>query len=236
MAETEYFQLTMYLTIVLIVFKCALAAYLGQRVLQKTRQDEKFRVNFLFSVLVLVIGLAISRSLYFYYDFFLTKFDPNLLYHPNYVNYWRVATVITGYFGSIVLYVIDRDIYRFKLKRIPVFVIIAVATFQAVYPIRNAEDFNLVSAVGTVVSAIAVIVPLTFLYLAIKSSGELRRTSLTFAIGITLFAIIGILMSEPVLLYFDENFGLRGFIIVFVPIGKIICLAFLGNAATKMQI
>lgn len=222
-------------TIILIGGKFALAFYLHTKIRAKVALTGVKRLDFLYGVFILILGLGLARLTYGYYDFFLTKFDPNLLWvRPN-VYFWQVATFIGGFTGAFVLFAVERDIYRFKLKLIPTTVIMGVAFVQLFYPIRSQADFALVSNLGTIGMLSSVIVVFTFVYLAVKSSGEMRRVSLVLVFSLIGYALTGMLMSEPILNAIDVGFGLRTVIIILVPIAKLVFLGLFGYGATKFQ-
>jgi hypothetical protein len=213
-----------------------LAFYLGMKIKAKIQSTGIKRLDFLFSVFLLIFGLGIARLLYGYYDFFLTKFDPNLLWIKPNVYIWQVATFIGGFAGALVLFAVERDIYRFKFKLIPTAIIIIVSFTQLLYPINSEADFKLVSNLGTIGMFSSIIIVITFVYLAIKSSGEMRRVSWILVCSLIGYAIIGMLMSEPILNALDEAFGLRNVIVLLVPIAKLVFLSLFGYGATKLHI
>ncbi|MEX2683059.1 MAG: hypothetical protein Q6373_015830 [Candidatus Sigynarchaeota archaeon] len=230
-------SISFYATIAVIVAKFSIAAFIGRRVALQSKNQAKRRLTFLGAAFLLILCLGISRLIYFYYDFFLTNFNPDLLWRTPQVYYWQAATCIGGYSGAFLLFVLERDIYRFKTCLIPTGLIVAVATFQLLYPIDSVDAFKLVSTVGLLGTFASVIAVITFIYIAIKSPGLMRRVCIALVFGLVLFALAGMVMSENLLATLDAAFpGMRTIIIVAVPIVKIVSLVIIAWGAVHFQL
>jgi hypothetical protein len=234
---SDDFTLAFILTIIIIIVKFTIAGFLARNIIKRTKEIGKLEFNFLFAVLLFLLGLAVSRLLYFIFDFYMTNFDPKQFFVAPNVYVWQTATFIAGFTGSSVLYVFERDVFKFKLKRIPTIIVIIVAFIQLLYPINTMGDFIFVSSIGIIGSITVSIVPITLLYLAHKSTGQIRKVCLILSIVVIIYALIGNLMSEQLLAAIDAAIpGARLFIIILVPILKVICLVFLAYGALNFQI
>ncbi|MBD3253963.1 MAG: hypothetical protein GF383_02670 [Candidatus Lokiarchaeota archaeon] len=195
------------LTLILIGGKSLLGAFLLNRVIENTKKRGNFEIDFVFGIFILVLCFAVSRILYTYFDFFLTRFDYNK-YHliPNqYV--WKAASVVFLSGLAILMFIIDKKVINFKFKGVFAYIIIAVIIFELIYPISSADDFELIAMVETIGALIGVILfPMIFIYLGIKTP-RLRKISLIFAFGIIIFAIGAGIQARFVIIPLMEIYG-----------------------------
>ncbi len=224
------------LTIFIIVAKFTLSGYLFKkyRTVEVTGQH---KLNFIMGMCLLIFGLGIARSIYFYYDFYLTKYDPNLLYIMPNVLYWKTALFIGTLFSLPLLYVVERDVYQFKTKRIPTIILGLMSLVVLLFPITSKADFEFVSLIGSLSFLLALLVPAAFIYLAIKTSGQLKKVSIMLATAIIAYGIISVLMSENVLAALDAAIpGIRPFIIILFPIAKVVSLILITYATVNFRV
>ena len=224
------------LTIFIIIAKFTLSGYLFKKY-KSVETVGQHKLNFIMGMSLLIFGLGVSRSIYFYYDFYLTNYDPNLLFQVPNVYYWKTALFIGTIFSLPLLYVVERDVYQFKTKNIPTTILIIMAVIIFVFPIESKEDFEFVSLIGTLSFLIALLVPAAFIYIAIKTSGQLKKVSITLATAIIAYGIFSMLMSENILSALDNAMpGIRTFMIILFPIGKVICLVLISYATINFRI
>jgi hypothetical protein len=225
------------MTILIIIFKFAIAVFLGTISSKKIKEEKQFRLNFIFAMTIFCFTLGISRTFYFIFDFYLTKLNPALFYVEPNIWFWKLGNLFTSLGGIFVLYTIDKTVYQKKLRLIPEFILLIVAFAQFFYPVVDKASFDMVSAIGAVGSVISIIIPLTFIWLAIKSAGVVRRTSLILGIGIVVYGVVGQLLSEPVLQSVEAVLpNARILVWIIVPITKIVVLSFMAYAATQFRI
>nr|MDO8111997.1 hypothetical protein [Candidatus Sigynarchaeota archaeon] len=231
------YEIPFFATLIVIGVKFSIAAFLGRRVYKQSKTQTKRRLTFIGAAFLLILCLGISRSIYFYYDFFLTQFIPaNLFIKPN-IYYWQVATCIAGYSGAFLLFVLERDIYRFKTCLIPTGAVIVISTIQLLYPVNNMDDFQFVSTIGIIGTLGMLLAIITFIYLAIKSSGLLRKVCVALMIGVFIYAIAGMAMSENILGAIDAAIpGARAVVILLVPIFKIVAFTIITWGAVNFQL
>jgi hypothetical protein len=230
-------NISFYATIIVIIAKFAIGAFIGRRVVIQAKDQEKRRFTFLAAAFLLFMCLAISRAIYFYYDFFLTNFVADQLWRQPQVFYWQAATAIAGYSSAFLLFVLERDIYRFKTCLIPTGAVIVTATVQLLFPIKSIDDFQLVSTIGLVGTLALLLAIITFIYLAIKSTGLLRKVCVVLMVGILLYAVAGMAMSENILSVLEAAVpGIRTSIIVAVPIIKIFSFVIISWGAVHFQL
>ncbi len=153
------------------------------------------------------------------------------------VYFWQAATCIGGYGSAFILFVLERDVYRFKTCLIPTGIVVVVSTIQLLYPIKSLDDFQLVSTVGLIATLAMLLGIFTFIYLAIKSTGIMRKVCIALTIGVLVFAVAGMSMSENLLAALDAALpGARTFVIVAVPILKIVSFVIISWGAVHFQL
>ena len=195
--QLEY-QIFLILTIFVIIFKFILAIYLGVKLKKKNKNREGFKLDFLISIFILIMTLAISRIFYMYFDFFLTEFNNELYYVMPNILYWKLATFISAIGFVIVLYVIDKTVLSFKFKGGLALVLLVAALIQLLFPVDSSADFQFVSSFSFAAVAVGIVIPLIFLYIGYKTPG-LRKVAFIMALGVIIYGIGGLLVGEAVL-------------------------------------
>ena len=69
--------------------------------------------------------------------------------------------------GVPIVYVVERDIYQFKTKKIPTIVVGSLSVASLVYPVHNNFDFNIISAIVSVAMLVSIIIPVD-LYILLR--------------------------------------------------------------------
>jgi uncharacterized membrane protein len=211
------------LTLIIIGVKFTLGFYLARKVNQRKKENGKIQIDFIFAICVMMFCIGISRTLYFYFDFFLTHFDPSLFYITPNIYYWKAATFFSTIGIVFVLFIMDKKIYHFKLKGLFAYLLLIVSLIQVFYPVgieTGEADFKTISTIGIFGTLLGAIIPLTFIYMAIKSSGEIRKLSIILVICIMAYGLGAQLMSEPFLAAIESSGGInaRLAVIIIVPI------------------
>lgn len=228
------FNLLFALTIILILIKLGLSTYLAKRVINKKKTTGSFEIDFLFGIFLIMLGLLTSRLLYFYYDFYLTLFDPEKLYILPNIIVWKIANFVVSFFFVILLFITDKKLLKFKLKGVIAYFLLITALIQLIYPVYTLEDFQLISAIGMISSLAMLLVPIIFIYIGIKNP-KLRTTSLIFVIGIILYFIGATIDSESIIAPLEIFFGIGFRVIVFFLslVFKIVGLIIITFSASK---
>ncbi|MFX0023722.1 MAG: hypothetical protein ACFE9S_15450 [Candidatus Hermodarchaeota archaeon] len=203
------------LTLILMISKFLLTIYLSKRVIEKKKERGKFEINFVFGIFILMLGLLISRLIYFYFDFYLTLYDETLLHLMPNVVFWKVANFISSVSFVMLLFIIDWKMLKFKFKGILAYGLLGVALFQLIYPVASAEDFQLISAVGMLGLLIMILIPALFIYIGVKRP-ELRKTSFIFVLGAIFYFLGSIIESEFIVAPLQALFGANVRFIVFL--------------------
>lgn len=209
--EPNSFEFNLFLTliIILLIFKLALALYLCREVNRLKKETGEIAFDFLFSILILMLCLFISRILFSIFDFALTQFDTSRAHLEPAITVWKFAALTANIGYVIVLFTIDKKVLDFKLKGILAYILTIAAIIQFFYPVSSPEDFEVVSTIGAIGNILAVTIPIIFFYTGIKTPG-LRKTSFMIAFGVIIFAIGSNLTIEPILAPVREMYGLTG--------------------------
>jgi len=233
----EEITLLQWLTVFIIIVKWSLVCVLAVKLYQKKKKQRLEITDFFVGVFVFLLTLAISRVLFFYFDFYLTALDPaNFLMGSNLI-YWRIASAITGFGVGFLLIVVDKRILSFKLKGILGYIVMGSAVLHLFYPIYTLNDFWTLSTIGTIAGASIIIIPIFFLYLGIKVPSN-RAVAFLLAIGSICYAIASLGISETFLGPLEQLVGgdIRSIFIIIMTIMRAGSLITIGLSSTKLQI
>jgi hypothetical protein len=237
--EITDFEFTIFfiLTIILLITKATLSIYLGRKLLKSKKETGKFKLNFITAFFFLMVCLFISRLVYMYFDFFLTRFDPELYYEMPNVLFWKIGSFFNAIGLAIVLYTLDKTALKFKLKGILAYVLVGFAVVNLLFPVNSQEDFTLLSAIGIFMSAASLMVLVIFLYIGIKIPG-LRKPSFFMLAGLITYAFGGLLYNEFIVTILINLFGgdIRITAYSLFVILKIIGLVIVAYSVTKFSI
>ena len=222
MSLSEFdFLLAEWLTVIVIFTNYVLAFYVGMRLFK--RRKEQIGVNdFYTGVFIFFVILAISQTLFFYIDFFLTQFNPLLYIVEPVLTYYRIASLfLIGGIG-VFLIIIDRSILKNQFKGLFGFINIAIAILHLFYPITNKSDFDILSIIGLIGPLIVLIVPLTFIWLGYKNPA-FRNTSYLFAVGSILYclSVLFFLNVETPTIVLSMIFRISGLLILVISATKL---------------
>ncbi|MFO8019730.1 MAG: hypothetical protein R6U96_13980 [Promethearchaeia archaeon] len=169
-----------------------------------------------------------------YFDFFLTEFDDSVYYiFPNYI-YWKLGALFSSIGIAYVLYIIDRTVFNFKFKGIFTFIVAAGALIILFFPINSKADFDIASVLLIFAQIGTVLIPLMFIYIAIRTPG-LRKTALYITFGFIFYGVAALLINEGVVGFFRGLFGPQAHVIMFFffMVFKIIGLGLITRGVTQ---
>ena len=200
--ETNSFENNVFLilTVILLATKLFLALFLGKEVIGNRKRRGFLEPDFLFGIFILMVCLFVSRLIYAYFDFFLTKNDPNLFYLPQNVNYWKIAGFIAAIGLFFFLLIVEKTVLKFKLKGTLSLLLLLGFFIVLFYPINSRESLEFASLIIIISLCICIIIPVSFLYIGLKAP-EIRKTSLLFALG-TILYMIGVFIINGTVVYF----------------------------------
>ena len=207
-------QLFLILTIILIAVKLLLATYIIRKILQKKKETGQFKADFMFGMFILFICLAISRIIYIYFDFYLTRFDSNLYGEHSF--YWKLGLFVSAAGLAYANFVLDKNVLNFKFKGIFAYIIIGGATAILFIPVNNNQDFQFVSALSIFTSAGTLLIPIIFLYLGFKIPGNPGKTAFMITLGFVVYAIGPILVNDAILEVLRTMYGDQIHIVIFL--------------------
>ena len=158
---------------------------------------KKYRENrehkFLVPVAFLFLTFAIARCLLIYFDFYLTRFDDDLFQQFNQI--WRIAMTIQNVGFVFIIYVAEREIFVNKTKNIITILSIAIIVVISFIPdIQTFQTFLTISLIF-----MTLIIPISYIYLVIKTTGQPRLKALSIVIGFFLYMASMLIVSEMVL-------------------------------------
>lgn len=199
-------DLLIVLSVILVAVKIALLAILSRKEINHVKETGKFIFGFVFSVIVLMICLVISRIIYMQFDFVLTRLDPTTFYEVPNVWYWKTATLIDSAGFSIFIFVTDYRIFKFKFKGLFAYIMMTFAATLFFYPVNTKVDFDFVSTFLLSANCVAIIIPIFFLYLG-RTRSPYQIPSLSIAFGTIFYAIGASITTESLISILISIFG-----------------------------
>ena len=186
------------LTIILIIVKLVLCLFLGIKIYYQKKEAGIFHFGFIFGVFIFVACMLISRIMFFYFDFFLTKFHSQTYYQMPNLLWWKIAMLINTIGATVFIFITDLKIFDFKLKGLLAYVIMILGIIQFIYPVNNSQDFEILSYFDLRFLIVGIMIPIYFFYLAWKPS-PYRIPSITLGSGIILYILGALITAELIL-------------------------------------
>ena len=208
------FNLFYAITIIVMVIKVILIVFLAKKMYDRKKETGKITYGFITSVFVLFLCLLVSRILYFYFDFYLTKFDPNKYYTYPAIIVWKIALFISMIGYANFLFVIDQKVLGFKFKGVFSYAIIIFASIGVLYPVNSEKDFEFISILFLVANVVAIVIPIVFFYIGTKAV-EYRIAAYLVAIGVILYAIGANIINEFMFVIWVDMFGTQMRLVVY---------------------
>ena len=173
------------------------------------------KFGFIHGVVVLILCLLVARLSYMWFDFGLTRFDPETYYlFPN-IWFWKTGGLIstTGY--VIFIFITDRRVLKFRFKGIFAYIMISFSIFQFFYPVATKEAFNMVSAIDLISNVVAIVIPAFFFYVGSKPS-PVRAAARAIGWGVIVYAIGGNIQIEALIVALIGAFGAQVRMLVYL--------------------
>ncbi len=194
------------LSIILVAVKIALLTFLSKREIIHFREVRKFTFGFVVGVMILLISLIVSRLIYIYFDFALTRLDQSTYFmFPN-VLYWKIAAVFASGGYAVFIFVIDYRVFKFKFKGVLSYIIVIFTILIALYPVYNKFDFDVLSTFLLSANLVAITIPVFFFYIG-RTKSPYQKPSLLIAFGVIIYAIGENIMTESILSAFEFLLG-----------------------------
>jgi len=232
------FEILFGLTILVDIIKFILFLILLKNLIQYKNKRERPAYNLLVGFTILMFCLFLSRFFYIIFDFVLTKFNISLYpLSPN-IWFWKLGSA-TSSIGLIhILYFLDKKIYNLKFKGIFGILPLIGAIILILFPIKNLEDFQILSFISIFFATGAIIVLIIFTDLIRKTVGSVRRMGIFIVTGLILWTIGGTFLNINIVNYFIEMIGnwIQIPIYIISAMIKIIGLILFSNGAIKLEI
>ncbi|MBD3227698.1 MAG: hypothetical protein GF329_05875 [Candidatus Lokiarchaeota archaeon] len=160
--------------------------------------------DYFLGMVVFIVVHMISRIFYMLYDFYYINGSP-------YVPFWDIGAAIGAASVVFLLFAIERHMLKKTKYLFTILSIITVVLYFVIYQYRDIVQLIMIPIV-------AIVVPLIYVYTAIKSTGQIRKTSIIIAIGIIIFILGQAAHSINVWDIFTENIAF-GLYYIISPIG-----------------
>jgi hypothetical protein len=196
-------------------------------VVQRTRKQGQFSFDLVFAMFFFMLFVTISRILFSIFDFVLTDFNTD--FYVQYVWVWKIGMIFSQSGIVILLFILDKTVFKFKLKGLLAYIVAAAIIFQVAYPVNTLADFDLVSIFTLVSVGGSILLPIMFFYVGSRNT-ELKKSSSQLAWGIILYIVGAVLLLENIigpLVTFFNNPDIRVYIYTLSTISKIAGLIFI---------
>ncbi len=204
--DSPEFQGLFYIMVSITILKLVLCLYLGKKMRDKTKREGKFEFDFLFGVWFLMLMLFIGRAILTYWDFYLTKLDPNT-YHlsPN-VEIWKFCMILSSIGFATMLFIIDKKGINFKLKGIIAYTVIGLAIIRTLYPVHSMVDFQTLQVIQFFEVMMIFSITFIFIYMGIKVDA-FRKTSVILVTGIIIYGLSSLIINEAIASVLRSSYG-----------------------------
>jgi hypothetical protein len=192
------FNILLLLTIVLLIGKGILVAFLGYKIIERKKKTGEFSMGFVFGVFIMILSLLISRIFYSMFDFYYSAFDSSTFHKMPNVIFWKLGAFISVLGYALFLYITDKRVLDFKLKAIPAIILLVIVILILIFPVNLPQDFQIVAILPLFANIVAIIIPVVFFILARKKT-PFRIPSFAVAFGVIIYAIGGNITMEPLL-------------------------------------
>lgn len=230
----------MYCTIAIIVFKAILSLYMAKKISQRRKEGVTTGLDFIQSIFVLVACLCIGRIFFAIFDFHYTQLNQIYYTEPMSVLFWKIAVAIATLGQAFLLFTVDRKIMQNKLKGIPALIMVIGTIVVCVYPVRQGvfEDFTIISTILALISLAMLYLFAIFIFIAKKSSGDIRKTALTFIFGFAIYMIAALMVNASVIESLTNLIGQPVEVAMYLiqTIMKMVGMFLLARGATKFSL
>ena len=180
-------QLLFIATILILSTKLFALIYLGRFIVRRKRNENYFSFDFMVGFFIFIICLFISRVLLIYFDFYLTKFDPDTFYLMPNILFWKLGQLIVGIGFVAALYPTETKTLHLRTKGFISLAVLILHFFVFFIPVNSAKDFEFVSTILIPLYAVDILIPIAYYYIGIKSPG-FRKAPFIFSTGILIYA------------------------------------------------
>ena len=236
--SNEFFVIFI-LTIVLISIKLVLSIYLLIKVNIKRKNQGKLKLDLLLSVFVFIFTLFIARLMLLYFDFVFTKFDNTTFHEMPQIVIWKIAFFIFCIGLGLFNYTIDKKALNFKFKGLLAYSVYLIGFIILIIPVQTQTDFQNIGLITFWTTIISILIPVFFFYMAYLAppQSDMRKISVSIAIGMIIYAIGGNMISEMILVPVSQVFGEASIISMWIMALILKCsgLTMLAYGSTKIM-
>lgn len=191
-------------TSIIVVIKATMVVFVGiQR--HKKIKEGSMGTPFVTALFILLLCMLLARVSFMAWDFNIKLLDSYYL-HPG-LWFWRVGMFLTSVGMAYLVFVTDRKILNFKFKGMFAYLVLAGGLFVLFFPINSMGDYTLVSTLSIIPTAGLLVVLIVFINIAIKTSGDVRKTAVIIILAFILYAISGLLVNAGLISMLTDALG-----------------------------
>ncbi len=147
-------------------------------------------------------------------DLYLVRFQTELYYISPNIELWKIGNFIGMVGVGFLLYVLDKNILKFRLKGILAYIYLIAGFIALIWPVSTQSGYTLISGIFMFAQLLTIILPVIFINLAIKVPA-LRNVALIMALGIIIFLSGVILISDVIMGALRGAFGEQIEVLIF---------------------
>ena len=199
--------------------------FLSTTFLRNYYKKRDYKLNLPLSIMF--ICLFLGRIIFIIFDFFLTNF--NVDEHNTYLSTYKIGLffVLLGF--SALLYIIDGLLFKGKDKYL-----FTIAYFIPVIFIFLSPTIDAVQNWVTISFISWAIIPIGYIYIGIKATGEVRRKAIYIILGVIIYLVSYLFLAEGVIVPILTQFPIYIYDIhSIVVVGKIIGVILIAKGYLK---
>ncbi|MBN2150154.1 MAG: hypothetical protein JW839_01785 [Candidatus Lokiarchaeota archaeon] len=209
------------LTVIFVVGLAVFDVFICMKVVEHKRRTGTMRFGFIHGVVVLITCLLVARLLYMYFDFGLTRFDPDKYYlFPN-VWFWKLASVVSSAGYWVFILVTDIRVLKFRFKGVFAYIMAGFSAFQFAYPVSSKPAFDLVSTIDLISNVVAIVIPAFFFYVGSKPS-PVRAAARSIGWGVIVYAVAANIQVEAIIVALTGVFGAQARVTIYLV--SLVCM------------
>lgn len=189
----------LYFALIMILVLIGIKIFMG--ILFQRAYNENRANKLLLGVTIFFFLMAISRIGLFYFDFVLTQFQSSL--YPQNAIFWKIFSGFqyAGFFCLI--FAFEKVIFEKKTKYLISLLYAIFVTIAMAIP----DFFEAQFWAGIPLAIAALFIPISYIYLAKTSQGDIRKKSLAIFAGFMLFAVGLLILGEDIVTILMGSFS-----------------------------
>jgi hypothetical protein len=187
-------------TVVLIIAPLALMVLPILKIYRHVKNDGRLRTTSALGFLVFLVAVAVSRILFYIFDFVLTKFDPMTYAVQPAPSVYKAASLALIIGLSFLIYSLDSHFFQLKMKGIVAYCFLSVGVLITFIPVSTFLDYSKVSSLYALATFASFVFLIVVSFIHGGKVAPARLGSFLTAIGFIVY-LVGILFTSAFFVY-----------------------------------